>query len=112
MRQLLLMWGVGPAAAVFVVGCDGRVVITGDTENRPLAKEGYDFIRPGRVAGEIAEAVDRIDVCPLIDVGESTTKRGKISVEVGKKSVAHQARPGTAVVIRRVITTAESGHAP
>src|SRR5687768_2302605 len=112
MRQLLLVRRIGSAAAVLVASRDSRVVISRNSGDFVLAQKLHDFIGPRRVAGEIAEVVYRIDVRSLVDVGENSPQRGKVSVDVGDKGVPHQERAGVAAVIRRVITTAESGHAP
>src|SRR6266550_1844419 len=111
-RQLLLVRSLGSAATVLVIGRDSRVVIAGNARNPTLVQQSYYFVGPRRVAGEIAEVIDRIKARTLINVGENSAQRRKIGVNVGDQRELLHARTLAALVMRRVITTAVSGQAP
>ena len=111
-RQLLLVCGIRSAAAVLVIGCDSRVVIAGNARNPTLPQQSHYFVRPRRVTSEIAEVIDRIEAPALIDVGENSLQRGEIGVNVRDQREMLHTRTLGASVMRRVITTAVSGHAP
>src|SRR5258706_7710678 len=112
MRSLFVVRSVGSASAVLVIGRDGRIVIARNAGNRPLAEQIHHLVRPGGVAGEITEMVDRVHVRPLANVGEGGLQRGKICVNVGDQCESLHCRARAAAPTRRVITPAVSGHAP
>src|SRR5450830_1469351 len=89
MRKLLLMGVLGTAATVLVRRGDGRVVVPRDAGDSGALEHRDDFIRPGRVADQIAQVVDPGELSFRLRVAQYGVERRAIRMDVGEEEVAH-----------------------
>src|ERR1035437_4585720 len=92
MRKLLLLGVLGTAATVLVRRGDGRVVVPRDAGDSGALEHRDDFIRPGRVADQIAQVVDPGELSFRLRVAQYGVERRAIRMDVGEKEVAHWRR--------------------